>query len=59
MFNSLSQLKNKKKIVIEIQDSPLSSRELLQRTADYTAQGIHVLWIFNGTTFSRYPFLQH
>ncbi len=52
-------LKNKKKITIEIQHSPMTSRELLKRTTDYTAQDIHVLWIFNGTTFSRYPFLQH
>jgi len=53
------ELENKKRIVIEIQHSPMSSSELLDRTSDYTKQNLHVLWIFNGSSFSRYPYIYH
>jgi competence CoiA-like predicted nuclease len=35
-------------IVVEIQSSPITSRELTARTKDYNNRGIYVLWVFYG-----------
>ncbi|MFW9941351.1 MAG: competence protein CoiA family protein [Candidatus Thorarchaeota archaeon] len=35
-------------IVVEIQNSPITSREITQRTKDYNNRGIYVLWVLYG-----------
>ena len=35
-------------IVVEIQNSPITSREITTRTKDYNNRGIYVLWVFYG-----------
>jgi len=35
-------------IVVEIQNSPITSREITVRTKDYNIRGIYVLWVFYG-----------
>ncbi|MFX1502136.1 MAG: competence protein CoiA family protein [Promethearchaeota archaeon] len=40
--------KSGKKVVVEIQNSPMSSKEITARTLDYNKKGIFVLWILNG-----------
>jgi len=40
---------NGEKVAIECQNSPISSKKLMERTAKYTAKGIYVLWVFNGS----------
>jgi len=40
--------KSGKKVVVEIQNSPMSSKEITARTLDYNKKGIYVLWILNG-----------
>lgn len=42
------ELKNRKRIVIEIQHSKISSPELIKRTKEYNQEGEYVLWILNG-----------
>ena len=42
------ELKNGKKIVIEIQHSKISGPEISQRTKEYNQEGEHVLWILDG-----------
>jgi hypothetical protein len=49
------ELTNKKKVVIEVQHSMILVKNLLQRTKDYNDHGCHVLWVFNGNSFYRYP----
>ena len=38
---------NEKSIVIELQRSPITVEEILQRTLDYNKQGMYVMWIFH------------
>ena len=40
--------KSGNKVAVEIQNSPMSSREITARTLDYNKKGIYVLWILNG-----------
>ncbi|TFG30176.1 MAG: hypothetical protein EU532_01690 [Promethearchaeota archaeon] len=42
------ELKNGKKIVIEIQHSKITKPDLIQRTNEYNQEGIYVLWILDG-----------
>jgi len=42
------ELKNGKRVVMEIQHSKITKEELLQRTKEYSQEGIHVLWILDG-----------
>ena len=50
------ELTNVKKIVIEIQHSRISKADLIQRTKEYNEQGLHVLWILDGTgPYDRKP----
>ncbi|MFX1393059.1 MAG: competence protein CoiA family protein [Promethearchaeota archaeon] len=50
------ELKNGKKVVIEIQHSRISKSELIQRTKEYTKCGVHVLWILDGDgPYNRKP----
>jgi len=49
------ELKNGTKIGIEIQHSKISEARLLERTFNYSKQGIYVLWILNGNSFNRKP----
>ena len=37
-----------KEIVIEVQHSQISVREIIQRTNDYNKQGVYILWILHG-----------
>ncbi|MFX1337982.1 MAG: competence protein CoiA family protein [Promethearchaeota archaeon] len=50
------ELKNGKKVVIEIQHSKISSPEIIQRTKEYNEEGKHVLWILDGAgPFDKKP----
>ena len=49
------QLANGKNIVVEIQHSMILAKDLLQRTKEYNDNDCYVLWIFNGSSFERYP----
>lgn len=50
------ELKNGKKVIIEIQHSKISKSELIQRTKEYNKYGIHVLWILDGDgPYNRKP----
>lgn len=50
------ELKNKKKVAIEIQHSRISKSELIQRTKEYNQCGVHVLWILDGDgPYNRKP----
>ena len=40
--------KSGKEAVVEIQNSPMSSKEIIKRTQDYNRKGTYVLWIING-----------
>ena len=40
---------NGEKVAIECQNSPISSKKIMERTAKYTAKGIYVLWVFNAS----------
>ena len=42
------KLNNSKEIVIEVQNSKISVKELKNRTKDYNDKGIYVLWILHG-----------
>ena len=42
------QLKTGQEIAIEVQNSKISPKELLDRTKDYNKQGVYVLWILYG-----------
>ncbi|MFX0026718.1 MAG: competence protein CoiA family protein, partial [Candidatus Hermodarchaeota archaeon] len=42
------KLNNGKEIVIEVQNSKISVKELKNRTKDYNNKGIYVLWILHG-----------
>jgi competence CoiA-like predicted nuclease len=42
------RLKNGKEIAIEVQNSKISSKEIINRINDYNKQGVHVLWILYG-----------
>jgi competence CoiA-like predicted nuclease len=42
------QLKTGQEIAIEVQNSKISSKEILERTKDYNKQGVYVLWILYG-----------
>ncbi|MHA2289701.1 MAG: competence protein CoiA family protein [Promethearchaeota archaeon] len=44
-----------KEIVIEIQHSIILTKNLLQRTKEYNENNCYVLWVFNGSSFERYP----
>jgi len=40
---------NGEKVAIECQNSPISSKKLMERTTKYTVKGIYVLWVFNAS----------
>ena len=40
---------NDEKVAIECQNSPISSKKIMERTAKYTNKGIYVLWVFNAS----------
>ncbi|GAB4231960.1 MAG: hypothetical protein Tsb0021_10520 [Chlamydiales bacterium] len=42
-----------KKLVFEIQYSPITGKEVRQRIADYQSMGYSVIWIFHDRTFNR------
>ncbi len=42
------ELKNGKKIIIEIQHSKINKADLIQRTREYNQEGFHVLWVLDG-----------
>ena len=42
------ELRNRKKVAIECQNSQISRNKLIERTKNYTNKDIYVLWIFNG-----------
>ncbi len=42
------KLKSGQEVAIEIQNSPITSREITARTKDYNNRGIYVLWILYG-----------
>ncbi|MFW9950162.1 MAG: competence protein CoiA family protein [Candidatus Thorarchaeota archaeon] len=42
------QLKTGQEIAIEVQNSKISPKEIIERINDYNAQGIYVLWILYG-----------
>ena len=52
------KLANGKEIVVEIQHSMILAKNLLQRTKEYNENNCHVLWVFNGGSFERYPKLE-
>ncbi|MBA7700501.1 hypothetical protein ES703_109215 [subsurface metagenome] len=43
------ELRDRKKVAIECQNSPITSKKLIERTKKYTAKDIYVLWVFNGS----------
>ncbi|NVM17016.1 MAG: hypothetical protein HWN80_04820 [Candidatus Lokiarchaeota archaeon] len=49
------KLADGKEIVVEIQHSMILTKDLLQRTKEYNENGCYVLWVFNGSSFERYP----
>ena len=49
------KLNNGKKIVVEIQHSMILVKDLIQRTKEYNENDCFVLWVFNGSSFERYP----
>jgi len=49
------KLVNGKEIVVEIQHSMILTKDLLQRTKEYNENNCYVLWVFNGSSFERYP----
>jgi len=49
------KLSNGKKIVVEIQHSKILVKDLIQRTKEYNENNCFVLWVFNGSSFERYP----
>jgi competence CoiA-like predicted nuclease len=49
------QLANNKKVVIEVQHSMISVKNIIQRTRDYSDNDCYVLWVFNASSFDRYP----
>jgi hypothetical protein len=53
------KLINGKEIVVEIQHSMILSKDLLQRTKEYNEHNCHVLWVFNGSSFERYPKIEN
>ena len=42
------KFKSGQEVVVEIQNSPITSREITTRTKDYNNRGIYVLWILYG-----------
>lgn len=42
-----------RKIVFEIQCSPISIQEVLQRMADYTSAGLQVVWVLSDRQFNK------
>ena len=49
------KLSTGKEIVVEIQHSMILVKDLIQRTKEYNENNCFVLWIFNGSSFERYP----
>ena len=49
------QLANSKRVVIEVQHSIILAKDIIQRTRDYNDNDCHVLWVFNASSFDRYP----
>ncbi len=43
------ELRDGKKVAIECQNSPITSKRLIERTKKYTEKDIYVLWVFNGS----------
>jgi len=37
------------RVAIECQNSPISSKKLMERTTKYTVKEIYVLWVFNAS----------
>ena len=42
------KFKSGQEVVVEIQNSPITSKEITIRTKDYNNRGIYVLWVFYG-----------
>ncbi len=42
------ELRDGNKVAIECQNSPITSKKVIERTKKYTVKNIYVLWIFNG-----------
>ena len=42
------KFKSGEEVVVEIQNSPITSKEITARTKDYNNRGIYVLWVFYG-----------
>jgi competence CoiA-like predicted nuclease len=42
------KFKSGEEVAVEIQNSPITSKEITARTKDYSNRGIHVLWVFYG-----------
>lgn len=55
----LIELKEGRRVVIEIQHSKITETDIIQRTRDYGKEGCHVLWILNGESHYRYPKIEH
>ena len=49
------KLSTGKQIVIEIQHSMILVKDLIQRTKEYNENGCFVLWVFNASSFERFP----
>ena len=43
------ETREEKKVAIECQNSPITSKKLIERTKKYAKKDIYVLWIFNGS----------
>lgn len=43
-----------KKVIFEVQVSPMKPEEALQRTLDYWSIGWHVIWLLHASTFGRF-----
>lgn len=44
----------KEKIVFEVQCSPISAEEVLQRNADYASQGYQVVWLLHQSRYNQH-----
>ena len=49
------KLDNDKKVVIEVQHSMILVKDIIQRTRDYNDNDCYVLWVFNASSFDRFP----
>lgn len=42
------KFKDGKEVAVEVQNSPMPSKEITARTRDYANKGVYILWILNG-----------